>query len=87
VVPRVSVRRQIRYGALVAIERLRGIQYRCLRCNRVFFDLDDLDAHVRREGPGPESNDVPEFDQPLLLRIYYSEDIREGWNETLRERK
>jgi Zn-finger nucleic acid-binding protein len=86
-VPRISVRRQIRYRSLVAIERLRGIQYRCLRCNTVFFDLDDLDAHVRREGPGPESNDVPEFDQPLLLRIYYSEDIREGWGETLKERK
>ncbi len=50
-VPRISVRRQNRFGVAVAIERLRGRQYRCLVCNTVFYELDELDAHVRREAP------------------------------------
>jgi hypothetical protein len=87
VVPRISVRRQIRHGVAVAIERLKGRQYRCLRCNTVFFELDELDRHVRREGPGPASEDVPRLDDTVVLRIFYIEDIREGCGETLPERK
>jgi len=86
-VPRISVRRQVRFGRPVAIERMRGRQYRCLRCNRVFYELDELDGHLRREKPGPNSDDLPRFDDPILIRIFYSQDIREGWGETLRERR
>lgn len=86
-VPRISVRRQNRFGVAVAIERLRGRQYRCLVCNTVFYELDELDAHVRREAPGPDSSDVPRFDEPILLRIFYSRDIREGWGERLHDRE
>jgi hypothetical protein len=85
-VPRISVRRQERYGLPVAIERLRGRQYRCLRCNTVFYELDELDHHLRREGPGPDAEDVPRFDEPMLLRIFYSQDVREGWGERLKKR-
>ncbi|HTO87044.1 MAG TPA: hypothetical protein VMR54_05885 [Thermoanaerobaculia bacterium] len=86
-VPRISVRRQKRYGRSVAIERLRGRQYRCLRCNTVFYELEELDHHVRLEEPGPDSKDVPCFDEPILLRIFYSEDVREGWGEALTQRR
>lgn len=86
-VPRISVRRQSRYGLPVAIERLRGRQYRCLRCNLVFFELDELDLHLRTEGPGPESADVPRQNEPLLLRIFYMSDVREEWDEHLRPRR
>jgi hypothetical protein len=86
-VPRISVRRQVRFGRPVAIERLRGRQYRCLRCNLVFYELDELDHHILQERPGPDSQDVPRFEEPVLLRIFYSRDVREGWGETLRERR
>jgi hypothetical protein len=86
-VPRLSVRHQIRHGVAVAIERLRGRQYRCLRCNTVFYELDELDRHVRREGPGPSSPEAPSFDETILLRIFYIEDVREQHGQRLRERK
>jgi hypothetical protein len=86
-VPRISVRRQNRFGVAVAIERLRGHQYRCLVCNTVFYELDELDAHVRREAPGSDSPEVPRFDEPLLLRIFYSKDVRESWGENLYDRR
>ena len=86
-VPRISVRRQKRYGLSVAVERLRGRQYRCLRCNTVFYELDELDHHLRSERPGPDSEGVPPFDEPVLLRIFYSEDVREGWGERLKDRR
>ena len=86
-VPLVSVRRQVRFGLRVAIERMRGRQYRCLRCNRVFFDLDELDFHLRTEAPGPDSPELPRFEEPMLLRVFYSQDVREGCGEKLRERK
>jgi hypothetical protein len=85
-VPRISVRRQVRFGRPVAVERMRGRQYRCLRCNTVFYELDELDSHLRREKVGPDSENVPRFDDPILIRIFYSQDIREGWGEMLRER-
>jgi hypothetical protein len=87
-VPRISVRRQNRFGIAVAIERFRGRQYRCLVCGTVFYELDELDAHVRRdEAPGSDSPDLPRFDEPLLIRIFYSKDIREGWDERLKKRR
>lgn len=86
-VPRISVRRQNRFGVAVAIERFRGRQYRCLVCNTVYYELDELDAHLRREAPGPESPDLPRFDDPILVRIFYSQDIREGWGEHLHDRE
>ncbi len=85
-VPRISVRRQRRYGLPVAIERLRGRQYRCLRCNTVFYELDELDHHLKSESPGPDAEGAPRFDDAILIRIFYSEDIREGWGEHLRDR-
>jgi hypothetical protein len=86
-VPRISVRRQKRFGVPVAIERFRGRQYRCLICNTVFYELDELDAHLRREVPGPDSPDLPRFDDPILVRIFYAQDILEGWGETLHDRE
>jgi len=88
VLPRISVRRQQRFGIPVGIERFRGRQYRCLVCNKVFFELDELDAHVRRdEAPGPDSANLPRFDEPLLIRIFYTRDVREEWGERLKERE
>ncbi len=87
-VPRISVRRQNRFGIPVAIERFRGRQYRCLVCGAVFYELDELDAHVRRaETPGPDSPDLSRFDEPLLIRIFDSKDVREEWDERLRDRE
>lgn len=86
-VPRISVRRQNRFGIAVAIERFRGRQYRCLVCGTVFYELDELDSHIRRETPGPNSPLVPSFDEPLLVRIFYSKDVREEWDERLKERR
>ncbi len=86
-VPRISVRRQNRFGVPVAIERFRGRQYRCLVCNTVFYELDELDVHLRREAPGPDSPDVPHFDDPILVRIFYAKDVREEWGEGLRDRE
>jgi hypothetical protein len=85
-VPRISLRRQIRFGIPVAVERFRGRQYRCLRCNGVFYELDELDAHIRRERPGPDSPELPVIDAPLLVRIFYSRDVREEWGERLHDR-
>jgi hypothetical protein len=86
-VPRISVRRQNRFGVAVAIERFRGRQYRCLVCNTVFYELDELDAHLRREVPGADSPDLPRFDYPILVRLFYSKDVREEWGERLRDRR
>jgi hypothetical protein len=86
-VPRISVRRQTRFGVAVAIERFRGRQYRCLACNAVFYELDELDAHLRSEAPGPDALDVPRFDDPILVRIYYARDLRDEWGEELHARK
>ena len=86
-VPRISVRRQKRFGIAVTIERFRGRQYRCLVCNTVFYELDELDAHARREAPGPDSPDIPRFDEPILIRTFYSRDVREEWDERLRDRQ
>jgi hypothetical protein len=86
-VPRISARHQKRFGVTVAIERMRGIQYRCLRCNQVFYELDELDAHVREETPGPPSPQVPRSEQAIQLRMFYLDDIREGCEPPLKERK
>jgi len=86
-VPRICVRRQNRLGVPVAIERFRGRQYRCLVCNTVFYELDELDAHLRREAPGADAPDVPRFDDPILVRIFYAKDVREEWGERLRDRR
>ncbi len=87
-VPRISVRRQNRFGIAVAIERFRGRQYRCLVCNRVFYELHELDAHLLRdEAPGLDSPDVPRLEEPLVIRVFYSEDVREGCGEKLKDRR
>jgi hypothetical protein len=85
-VPRISVRRQVRFGIPVAIERLRGRQYRCLACNALFFELDRLDAHIRKERPGQVSESVPAFDETIPIRVFYMKDEREETGEMLRER-
>ena len=86
-VPRISVRRQNRFGLPVAIERFRGRQYRCLVCNTVFYELDELDVHLRSEAPGPDAPGVPHFDDPIVVRIFYAKDVREEWGEGLRDRE
>jgi hypothetical protein len=85
-VPRITVRRQVRFGIPVAIERLRGRQYRCLVCNALFFELDQLDAHIRKERPGPVAKSAPVFDETIPIRVFYMKDIREETGETLRDR-
>lgn len=82
-VPRISVRRQNRFGIAVAIERIRGRQYRCLVCNKVFYQLDELDAHVRREAPGADSRELPLFDEPMIIRIFYRRtSVRNGTRDS-----
>ncbi|HYV41882.1 MAG TPA: hypothetical protein VEO02_08865 [Thermoanaerobaculia bacterium] len=36
--------------------------------------------------PGPDSPEAPRFEEPLLLRIFYSKDVRENWGEKLHDR-
>jgi hypothetical protein len=76
--PAIIVIRRRRNGRWFREERFRGRQFRCVRCNSVFYEESGILAHLSREDSGQAENpDLPAVGRSVDIRVPYLRDLKE----------
>jgi len=77
-VPQIKVKYRAKENIKYAIEQFTGKQYRCLKCNNIFYSDKELFRHIRRCKLIKEENKhikFPQLNDSVKSILLYTDDI------------
>lgn len=77
-IPQIKAKYRIKDDVPFTIEKVVGIQYRCLLCNKIFYKEKELQQHILRKNTNcneHKNSKTPKHLENINVSIIYTEDI------------
>jgi len=78
--PKIKAKFRSKNDCNFTIEQFYGKQYRCLKCNSVFFSDKEIFRHFRHcktDNKNRNSTRIPKINESIQIRIFYTDDYKD----------